>query len=74
MSEKHHELLIYICNWIFGITGASTWWIVKNIDLINKFMEFGLKGVSLVSFIMIVIINRRKALKELKSIFNKCPE
>ncbi len=74
MSTKTHELLITILNWVFGAVWTSTWWIVVNIDLVNKILEFWLKTLSISSIIMIMIINRRKVVKELKLIFNKCPD
>lgn len=75
MNNEHSaNTLVAVFNWILGVIAPATWWFSANIDLINKYMEFGLKGVSMISFSLLIIINRKKAFKEIKNIFKDCPE
>ncbi len=74
MSSSEHgtNALVCIFNWVFGVVAPAAWWFSANIDLINKYMEFALKGVSMMSFSVLIIINRKKAVSELKCLFTKC--
>lgn len=76
MSNTGHGTYLVKCifNWVLGFAAPTTWWISNNIDLINKYMEFGLRAVSMVSFSCLIIINRRKVVSELKCLFSKCQD
>lgn len=63
----------YISNTLLSI-GTSSWAAVGFLTNIDLFLGLILKLTGIASFIIYVIINRKKIIKAIKEMFDSCPE
>ena len=72
MTQNKHEIIIFIWNWVLSILATSSWWIVRNINIINEISQLILTWVSIISFIMLIIINKEKVIKSIRKTLDGC--
>ncbi len=69
MSQNQRVVL----DWIFGTITAATA-AISALDSLEQWIRIILAVLSCISVVMLIVINRKKFIKEVRSMLSKCPD